>query len=859
MSRTDGRRVVGTDRHLVALVGLIVVLASAVTAAAVSFLVRQPPTAVRDIATLITLIFMITVGGIVKTSVRIRSTTHSIAWVETAIVIGVAIAPSSWVILSTGVGVAAASAILRLPAIKTAFGIGKNVLIAGGTVVIARFLDWPSASPSVGSLIGVLGIVYLVAALLDDILAIPVIALASGTPISRQFRSDLDLRVAGFGVRFVVAACTLLILRADPRLLLAVPPLVLSLHLAYSTRIRSRTEQQAWQRLARTTDALNVVDLDQVLTTAVTQAAELFSADEVEIELREGDRTVRGGTGGIAYDGATPEPSAVDGTVIPLALEGHDHLVDLGVLRLRFAGPVGLSEREQYTLRTFTSALCTAVRNAQAYAELARIAEEHAYAATHDALTGLSNRRHLLDEGTEQLTSRHAEGVTALVLIDLNHFKEVNDTLGHGAGDRVLMQVADRLRAAARPGDLVARLGGDEFAVLLRGLPAPAVAAHRADTLLAALHEPLELDGMRISVEASGGIAVAPSSGGMPELLRRADVAMYQAKRSGRRTSTYAPTRDTADLGRLTLGGELPRAVADHEFTVNFQPIVDLASGEVIGAEALARWHHPTHGVIDPLRFLEAVERSGLLPAFAEAILDQALIAAGTWRDAGFDLPVSVNVSPRSLLDARFPGAVLARLRAHDLPPDRLVLELTETLTLSQLDVVDRVLSRLRDSGVRLALDDFGTGYSSLSLLSRIPVHELKIDRSFVTAMESTAEAAAVIRSTLDLGRSLDLTVVAEGVESEPQRRALWELGCAAGQGHLFARPLPAGALLAALQRGAGGRPGILAPPLYDTGAVIRLPGRRSGGRARTTAAGSTAAQTAGSTATQTADDSSRH
>ncbi|MFJ8581509.1 putative bifunctional diguanylate cyclase/phosphodiesterase [Micromonospora sp. NPDC093277] len=810
-------------------------------AAAVSFLVQQPPTAVRDVATLITLIFMITVGGIVKTSVRIRSTTHSIAWVETAIVIGVAIAPSSWVILSTGLGVAAASAILRLPAIKTAFGIGKNVLIAGGTVVIARFLDWPSAYPSVGNLIGVLGIVYLVAALLDDVLAIPVIALASGTPISRQFRSDLDLRVAGFGVRFVVAACTLLILQADPRLLLAVPPLVLSLHLAYSTRIRSRTEQQAWQRLAQTTDALNVVDLDQVLTTAVTQAAELFSADEVEIELREGDRTVRGGTAGISYDGATPEPSTVDGTVIPLALEGHDRLVDLGVLRLRFAGPVELSEREQYTLRTFASALCTAVRNAQAYAELARIAEEHAYAATHDALTGLSNRRHLLDEGTEQLTARHADGVTALVLIDLNHFKEVNDTLGHGAGDRVLTQVAQRLRAAARPGDLVARLGGDEFAVLLRGLPAPAVAAHRADTLLAALCEPLELDGMRISVEASGGIAVAPASGGMPELLRRADVAMYQAKRSGRRISTYAPTRDTADLGRLTLGGELPRAVADHEFNVNFQPIVDLASGEVIGAEALARWHHPVHGVIDPLRFLEAVERSGLLPAFADAILDQALIAAGTWRDAGFDLPVSVNVSPRSLLDARFPGAVLARLRAHDLPPDRLVLELTETLTLSQLDVVDRVLSRLRDSGVRLALDDFGTGYSSLSLLSRIPVHELKIDRSFVSVMESATEAAAVIRSTLDLGRSLDLVVVAEGVENEPQRRALWELGCAAGQGHLFARPLPAGALLAALARGAGGRPGALAPPLHDAGAVIRLPDRRPGGRARTATADPTA------------------
>ncbi|MGW9197868.1 putative bifunctional diguanylate cyclase/phosphodiesterase [Micromonospora chersina] len=836
MSHTDGRRDVETDRPLLALVGLIVVLASAVVIAATTFLVRTPPSSVRDVATFVTLTFMILVGGIVKTSVRIRSTTHSIAWVETAIVIGVAIAPASWVVLSTALGMAGASAILRLPAIKAAFGIGKNVLIAGGTVAVAGFLHWPGSSPSIGSLLGTLSIVYLVAALLDDLLAMPVIALASGTPIFRQFRSDLDLRIAGFAVRFLVAACTVLILRADPRLLLAVPPLVLSLHLAYSTRIRTRTEQHAWQRLARATDALNVVDLDQVLTTAVTEAAELFSADEVEIELRDRRRTVRGNAGGIAYDGAAPEPSTVDGRVMPVALEGHDRAVDLGVLRLRFAGPVELSEREQYTLRTFASALCTAVRNAQAYAELARIADEHAYAATHDALTGLSNRRHLLDEGTEQLTNRHADGVTALVLIDLNHFKEVNDTLGHGAGDRVLTQVADRLRGAARPDDLVARLGGDEFAVLLRGLPAPAIAAHRAEALLAALHEPLDLDGMRISVEASGGIAVAPASGGMPELLRRADVAMYQAKRAGQRIATYAPTRDTADLGRLTLGGELPRAVADHEFTVNFQPIVDLGSGEVIGAEALARWHHPTHGMIDPLRFLEAVERSGLLPAFAEAILDQALIAAGSWRDAGFDLPVSVNVSPRSLLDARFPGAVLARLRAHDLPPDRLVLELTETLTLSQLDVVDRVLSRLRDSGVRLALDDFGTGYSSLSLLSRIPVHELKIDRSFVTAMESTAEAAAVIRSTLDLGRSLDLTVVAEGVESEPQRRALWELGCAAGQGHLFARPLPSGTLLAALQRGAGGRPGALAAPLHDAGAVIRLPGRRTGGGRNRTA-----------------------
>ncbi|SCG48142.1 putative bifunctional diguanylate cyclase/phosphodiesterase [Micromonospora halophytica] len=816
-----------TDRRLTLLVGLVVVAATVVVAVSLREAFPTPLlTSTTGVSTLVMLIFTIAVGTLFKARIRIRSTTHSISWNETALVIAVAIAPTPWAVLCTAVGVALAS--LQLPSIKLAFGVGKNVLMAAVAGVVFSVVGWDRLPVQPWDMIPPLAVVYLVAVVMDEVLGIPVIALASGNRISHQFRSNLDLRIAGYAVRFVVVVCTMLILRADPRLLLAMPPLVLSLHLAYSTRIRTRTEQQAWQRLARTTDALNVVDLGKVLTTAVTQAAELFSADEVEITLRDDGRTVRGAGSTITYDGPAGEPSPVDGAVVTARLEGHDRTADVGTLRLCFRGPVQLSEREQYTLRTFTSALCTAVRNAQAYAELARVAAEHEHAATHDALTGLANRRHLLENGTEQLATRHAVGVTALVLIDLNHFKEVNDTLGHAAGDQVLIQVADRLRRAARDEDLVARLGGDEFAVLLRALPAPAVAAHRAEALIGVLHEPFDVDGMRISVEASGGIAVAPASGGMPELLRRADVAMYQAKRAGQRVATYAPGRDTADLGRLTLGGELPRAVADHEFTVNFQPIVDLGTGEVTGAEALARWHHPTHGMIDPLRFLEAVERSGLLPAFAEAILDQALLAAVSWRTAGFDLPVSVNVSPRSLLDARFPGAVLARLRAHDLPPDRLVLELTETLTLSQLDVVDRVLSRLRDAGVRLALDDFGTGYSSLSLLSRIPVHELKIDRSFVTAMEGSAEAAAVIRSTLDLGRSLDLTVVAEGVESEPQRRALWELGCAAGQGHLFARPLPAGTLLAALQRGSGGRPGTLVPPLHDTGAVIRLaPGRR--------------------------------
>jgi diguanylate cyclase len=829
MTRTD-QDDTGTDRRLVLLVGLVVVSAGIAAVISIRDISTHGIPTFGDLATAAKLTFLVVVGATVSVRIHIRSTPHGISWTEVAVLTGLGFAPTPWVILCTGLGVGIARVIVRLAPLKLAFGVAKDMLLATAAGLVFLLLDWSwSADRPLSERILPLIAAYLVVVVLDEALTLPVISLASRVSLGKLFSGHWDLRLASGVARLLVVLAIMLILQADRSLLLIIPPLVLSLHLAYSSRLRSRAERHAWQRLARATDALNDVDLGQVLSTAVHSAAELFAADQVEVTRHEGGQTIRGDSTTITFDGTADGPLPSNGSTITTGLQGNDG-TEIGLLRLWFPGPVQLSEREQYTLRTFASALCTAIRNASAYAELTRVADEHAYAASHDVLTGLANRRYLMERGMEQLNLRHADGVAAVLLIDLNHFKEVNDTLGHPSGDRVLIEVADRLRATACPEDLVARLGGDEFAILIGGLPAPAVATHRAEKLLAALHEPIDLDGMRISVEASGGIAVAANTGGMAELLRRADVAMYQAKRAGQRLASYIPSRDTADLGRLTLSGDLSRAVAQREFTVDFQPIVDLGTGAVVSAEALARWQHPTRGTIDPLRFLDAVERSGLLPAFTTAVLDQSIVAAGTWHAAGFDLPVAVNVSPRSLLDARFPDAVLARLQAHDLPPERLVLELTENLTLSQLDVVDQVLGQLRDAGVRLALDDFGTGYSSLSVLSRIPVHELKIDRTFVMAMETSTEAVAVIRSTVDLGRSLDLLVIAEGVESEPQRRALWELGCSAGQGHLFARPLPATRMLAALRRGADGRPGVLAPPLHDEGAVIRLsPGRRTG------------------------------
>jgi len=814
----------GADGRLHILVGSVAVVASAVLVFAAVAAVDDPRPFLSWETLTVTTLIAVTSSALIK--IRIRSTTQAFSSNSVAIIVAFALLPVHSVIISTAVAVTATQVLQRIDAIKVAFNAAKFTVAAGvaGAVVTALGgFDLEHADPVRIALMLVAAAVSLMVA--NDGLALPVIALASRGPALRRFLANWKFELGALGARIILAGLSLLVIQLDKRMLIAMPLLVLCLQLALASRVRAGAERDAWQQLAQSTDELNDVDLDGVLRAAVTRAAELFSADAIEVEVR--GRLVRGDTDGVLYDGPVEEADPYPGNVIPVPLEGHDGGVDVGVLRLRFRGPIKLNEREQYTLRTFGSALCTAIRNATSYAELARLAHQNAHDATHDPLTGLANRRRLQDEGAEALERRPVRGVTALLLIDLNHFKEVNDTLGHAAGDKVLVSVARRLESAAGPDAVVARLGGDEFAVLLRGLSAPAVAAHRAHTMLAALTEPIDLDGMRIGVEASIGIATAPSRGGIVELLRRADVAMYQAKRTGARTASYARSRDTADVVRLTLGGELPRAVAEHEIRVSFQPIVDLTSGEVLAAEALARWHHPDKGDLDPRRFLEAVERSGILPAFADAVLDQALLAVVDWRDAGFDLPVAVNVSPRSLLDRRFPAAVAARLRTHDVPPDRLILELTESLTLSQLEIVDQVLGALRDDGIRLALDDFGTGFSSLAMLSRVPVQELKIDREFVAAMETSPEAAAVVRSTVDLGRSLNLTVVAEGVESEYQRRTLWELGCVAGQGHLFARPMPAPRLLAALRRGSGGRPGTLAPPLHETATVIRIPQAR--------------------------------
>jgi diguanylate cyclase (GGDEF)-like protein len=412
-----------------------------------------------------------------------------------------------------------------------------------------------------------------------------------------------------------------------------------------------------------------------------------------------------------------------------------------------------------------------------------------------------------------------------LAVIDLIGFKQINDALGQSVGDQVLISVGERLADLAGPTELVARVSGDEFAVLLTSIDSTADALARTRELLAAIAQPLTVDGVRLNIAATAGVAVNIVDGDLDELLRRADVAVQQAQLDGVAVTAYAPTRDTADVGRLALGADLTRAVAHREFTIAFQPVVDLETGMMRSAEALARWPHPRLGQLSPHQFLDGIERSGLLTGFTEHILDQALAGARMWTDAGFEVPVAVNISPRSLLDAGFPHLISVALDRYHLPPSALIIELTETLTLSSLGVVDEVLQTLRELGVMLALDDFGTGYSSLATVARVPIDELKIDRSFVAGIAGAPENA-IVRTTIELGRNLGILVVAEGIESAEQRERLWSLGCDAGQGHLFCRPVPAQRLISRLRRGHEGVPGRFVAPMHG-GEVIRLPSSR--------------------------------
>jgi diguanylate cyclase len=442
------------------------------------------------------------------------------------------------------------------------------------------------------------------------------------------------------------------------------------------------------------------------------------------------------------------------------------------------------------TLATATLVIAIA-RSAYAFRELRALAASNREARTDD-LTGLPNRRLFFERLVTCFEAATTPNRLAVLMIDLDRFKEINDSLGHHVGDDVLRQLGPRLTAAVGNVGTVARLGGDEFGLVLSPLTDPSVAVEVAERVRTALCVPFQLEGMSLRVDASIGIALAPDHGSTPEsLLQKADVAMFSAKRAHAPWQIYSSEQDQNARERLELMEALRDAIARREIVMYYQPILNLASGLTVKAEALARWRHPTRGILAPALFLDLVADAGLMEPFTMAVLDQAFFQQATWAARGYEIGVSVNISAASLRDDTLPDKVAATIAKHGVDPARVTVEITEDCFIADPVQALLILDRLRDLGVELSIDDFGTGFSSLTYIRRLPVTELKLDRTFITGAAGDRRAVAIIRSTVDLAHSLGLRIVAEGIEDLKSLALVDDLGCDTAQGYLMGRPVP--------------------------------------------------------------------
>jgi diguanylate cyclase (GGDEF)-like protein/excisionase family DNA binding protein len=584
---------------------------------------------------------------------------------------------------------------------------------------------------------------------------------------------------------------------------------------------RSRAVSEVGQAVAREIDAVidwdgirfYVLQPDRVTLEAVTlQARVPYYADETPelVRLRIGE-----GLGGhIAASRLAeiipdvlrdPRMQDIEGTddvdetmiVVPLVFE--DEV--LGVLEVSKLGLHAYEATDLRLLQIVGAQAAVALANARQVEELERRVRT-------DALTGLPNRA-LFTERVEQALARRARigGRVAVLFLDLDGFKLINDSLGHAAGDELLSAVGDRLRRTLRVADTVARLGGDEFGVLLEDVADPVEAARAAERIAEALRAPFRLVTRLVPIRASIGVVVdAGGAGGADELLRDADVAMYRAKATARGShAIFEPSMHLAQVERLEFEGELRVAIERGEFALRYQPIVDLPTGRLAAVEALLRWHHPVRGVISPLDFVPVAEETGQIVPIGAWVLREACRQLSRWRQERIvdeSVRVSVNLSTRQLQDGAFLAEVEAALGETLLAPESLVLEITESVMLVDDSVAVEVLGALRRHGVHIALDDFGTGYSSLGYLRSLPADGIKIDRSFIEGLGAGREGAAIVEAAISFAHALDLSVTAEGIETDVQLETLRSLRCDLGQGFRFAPPLPSPDLEALLRSG---------------------------------------------------------
>ncbi|MBB2945575.1 diguanylate cyclase (GGDEF)-like protein [Actinoplanes lutulentus] len=735
----------------------------------------------------------------------------SVSWAEAAVVVGFVVAPAGWLPAATLAGTGAAwlllawftglrnvAEIVHLVASMTLGVAGAALvtsLLAGDAPIGGARLPLALVAGAATYLLITFGLVVLTLVLHRDA--------APGRIATRVLYAKLPMSVGnvlvGLGVVFALVR--------EPLWLLAFGPALWLLHRTYRFHLRAAEERRMWEAFATATARLPGASEAEVARAGLRGALDVFGARRAELEVRLGSGHRRYSQDGPGQNDTT---AARSGPAITrsMAVAGHP----VGELTVWLGEPSMPVPQDEAAIVAYGEALAGALHDAAAHQRIAELDARAAHDRVHDRLTGLINRSAFADQGDLLLRSVDRGQHVALLLLDVVDFREVNRTLGHRGGDEVLRLVAERLTELARPLELVARTGDDEFALLLPamaalGEPAGRVggsmppALRRARELVEQLRLPMEVAGVRLAVEVTVGVvAEQPGRIEVSELLRRASLAVGRAKELGLTVGTYDSSQDASSTDHLALLAELQDAfAADDQIVLHLQPAVDLVTAAPTGVEALVRWRHPRRGQLSPGAFLPAVERSELLIPFTRRVLDLALAAAADWTANGINIPVSVNVSARSLTDPTFPAQVTEALRRHRTPASRLVLEITESVAVSEQEVVDEVLARLRSSGVQMSLDDFGTGFSSLASVTRIPVDEIKIDRSFVDEMIDKPAAGAVVRGAVELGARLGVRVVAEGIETIEQRAALIELGCPTAQGYHFCKPMPADKIVQAL------------------------------------------------------------
>ena len=759
------------------------------------------------------------IGELVPVSIEFRREVHTFSFTSVPFVVGLFYLPAQSLVLSRlTASVFVLAVVHRQPLYRLVTNLATHLVEVVVAVGITQLLtSHLTPGPS--------GWLVITCAVVTADLAGAALVTAAISVYQQKFEPSLLSGLWLGGISIVVDLLLALVIVALARTgqteIWLMVPVVLFILLVLRQFSAINSRHQHVQLLYRLNSALSAAVVEgDVIPPLLSESVDILHADAAWLvhcdSTGEAWRTHLDESGRIATTAATDVDTAIlsrlrtDPTAIlltaddieALGLDGAGHneviaaplMVDAATLMVLAiadrSGNLRSFDDDDVTLvSTLAVHAAVVLRNANLVESLRAESDRNEDLAMHDFLTGLPNRTLIHAELTSSL--QRGEPL-AVMLIDLDRFKEVNDTLGHQSGDLLLVEAGARMQAMVGSGDIIARLGGDEFGVLVRSVTGTRDLMAFGDRLREVLCETYSLADAEVEIGASIGISIASdATHDAATMLRQADVAMYAAKQDHLGVELYTEARDNHSRERLAMVSQLRSAIDDHQLEMYYQPLVDLPTGAVIGAEALVRWRKPDGSMVAPDDFISVAENTGLIRPLTQFVLRDCIAQAVRWRDRGLDLRLSLNLSPRNLLEADLAAQITDMLRTARLDPSRLQLELTESTVMSDPARTIGILRRLRATGVGLAIDDFGTGHSSLAYLTNLPATELKIDKSFVSAMETDPASRTVVRSIIDLGRNLGLEVLAEGIETAHQLESLREMGCHLGQGYLFSRPVP--------------------------------------------------------------------